>query len=267
MTEQVIYPKAIVSPSVLTDVSFKLLVLLLFALHLLLLNDATNLAVFSQLNQFGQLFAPGLLAILTDIGDGATLGFLALAYLVYRPDMVARVVVASIMSLLLVPALKGYYDAPRPAAVLDFLHIIGETRLSHSFPSGHAATAFLLAGLIVLATRQLSVQLTVIGVALMVAMSRVMVGAHWPVDVVMGAFVGLFCAFVACRFIPLVTLSQTRVLQVFGFLYLVLVVCIGEKLIDQALLWQVVGLRVGLIVLTAALLVYRWRYPAKFSAT
>ncbi|WP_394204303.1 phosphatase PAP2 family protein [Shewanella waksmanii] len=259
MTEQVLSPKNTTPFQPVTDISFKLLVAVLFALHLLLLNDATNASVFTFVNDLGQYLPAGLLAMLTDIGDGATLGFIALCYLVYRPDMVARVVVASMLSLLLVPALKGYYDAPRPAAVLDVLHIIGETRLSHSFPSGHAATAFLLAGLMVLATQKLKLQLVVIAIAASVALSRIMVGAHWPVDVIMGAFVGLFCGFVACRVVPLVKLNPKRTLQVFAFLYVVLVVCIAEKLIDQQLLWQVIGLRVGLIGFTALLMWRHWR--------
>jgi undecaprenyl-diphosphatase len=64
-----------------------------------------------------------------------------------------------------------------------------------SFPSLHAANFFALAFIGSLANRKLAVPLYAIAIA--VALSRVYLGVHWPLDVVAGAVWGTFCAWVA----------------------------------------------------------------------
>lgn len=63
----------------------------------------------------------------------------------------------------------------------------------HSMPSGHALASFaglVMIGLIAPRARWFSWMLAgVIGV------SRICVGAHWPSDVILGAFIGIFVAF------------------------------------------------------------------------
>lgn len=69
----------------------------------------------------------------------------------------------------------------------------------NSFPSGHTATAVGFAGVILFAAPWWGVP--AMGVALMIALSRVFLGAHHPSDVVTAAVVSLAIAWVVWQFL------------------------------------------------------------------
>lgn len=83
--------------------------------------------------------------------------------------------------------IKPMLDMPRPALALGLktVKVLGEVRLHHSFPSGHASFAMLLATSLWLVLPALGRILAVAFVA-WVAIARVYVGAHFPADVVAG---------------------------------------------------------------------------------
>jgi undecaprenyl-diphosphatase len=85
-------------------------------------------------------------------------------------------------------ALKLLFERERPALVDPGLEPLVATPSSASFPSGHAATAFAAAALV--ATLQPRLRVPVYGVAVLVALSRVYLGVHFPLDVVFGAVLG-----------------------------------------------------------------------------
>lgn len=97
---------------------------------------------------------------------------------------------------------KHLLEVPRPLSVLGLeqIHLIGRPLRLNSFPSGHSVTTFLMAGLLVrryLAGTTLWHRLgawSLVGMASLIAWSRVKVGAHWPGDVVMGGLIGWYCA-------------------------------------------------------------------------
>ncbi|WP_237157960.1 phosphatase PAP2 family protein [Shewanella psychrophila] len=227
----------------MTGYGFQFLLLTLFVVHILTLNDATNLSLFQSINTMGALVPTWVVSAITDLGNGTTLSVIVLCYLIKRPDLTLRVVVAAILSLLMVPLIKDYFAAPRPAVILDYLNIIGETRHTNSFPSGHTATAFLFAVTIFLVSKCNKIKLGLIAVAALVGVSRVMVGAHWPTDVVMGAIVGALCAYGALLLAPLVNLTDKLRFRSYLVLLVVILLCELDKGIDADELWQVSMLR------------------------
>lgn len=131
-----------------------------------------------------------LWAALTLLGNGSMLfACVALAWR-QRPDWLMAGLCALPFASLYSRALKHLVVSPRPAGVLplDQLHVIGERLLNHSFPSGHTVSAFTVAAVVLLADRPpRAVAALALAGALLVGLSRIAVGAHWPTDVLAGA--------------------------------------------------------------------------------
>ncbi|GIU19219.1 hypothetical protein TUM4261_40960 [Shewanella sp. c952] len=170
---------------------------LLVAAFVLLMKESVNYAYFFKINQASQHFSPELLASITDMGNGVVTGSILVMILCFKPAWILRVLLAALICLVVTHLLKSYFDAPRPAALLEQINIIGEARHSKSFPSGHTATIFLLAGTAYLSSRRLLSRIFFVSLAIIVAVSRISVGAHWPIDIALGAIIGWSSIYVA----------------------------------------------------------------------
>jgi len=105
------------------------------------------------------------------------------------------------LGLVLIRGLKYLIDEARPQAVLpaDAIHVIGVELTSLSFPSGHTATAFAVAAALLYAiapAHRAVAAVPVLVIASLIGLSRIAVGAHWPVDVLAGAALGWICGLV-----------------------------------------------------------------------
>jgi membrane-associated phospholipid phosphatase len=155
-----------------------------------------NRPLFLVIHKAGWHISPVFWQLLTFCGG--TLPVLALLLLLVRryPQLLWNAVLAGMLAMAWSHGLKAWMNISRPPAVLgpDLLHVIGP-RLKHgSFPSGHATTAFTIAGLVALRVEKCWWRLCLLAVATLVGMSRIMVGVHWPVDVLAGACGGWLSA-------------------------------------------------------------------------
>jgi undecaprenyl-diphosphatase len=89
--------------------------------------------------------------------------------------------------------LKHGIKRDRPCEVLSGVHPRVSPSDLFSFPSGHTAAAFLMATLIGHFFPVLLVPVYIW--ALLVGVSRICLGVHYPSDILAGLFIGVLCAF------------------------------------------------------------------------
>lgn len=152
---------------------------------------------------FSRHLPPAFWESLTILGDGRVLLAIFLPFCWRYPRMFWGIMLAAAIAGLACRGIKLAFPLPRPAAVLapEQLVVIGQRLSNHSMPAGHAASLFAFAGVLVgFMGRRLG--WTALAVAGIAAFSRVAVGAHWPLDVIVGASLGLLSACLALQVIP-----------------------------------------------------------------
>jgi undecaprenyl-diphosphatase len=85
--------------------------------------------------------------------------------------------------------LKPAVARGRPFDAIEAVRVVGPRPVTLSFPSGHAASAFAGAFVTTLMVRRGRAALWAL--AALIALSRIYIGVHYPIDVVAGALVGL----------------------------------------------------------------------------
>ena len=170
--------------------------LLVALLAMLIWLTDTNRLLFQILNQLGPIQGDALWANLTLLGDTLVAFALLSLFVRQRLDIVGALLIAALLATLWVHGLKPMVDNPRPLVMLgnDAVHVIGQALKSHSFPSGHTTTAFTLAGVIILRGVHPLLALSLLILALLAGLSRAVVGAHWPLDILAGIFGGWLSA-------------------------------------------------------------------------
>jgi undecaprenyl-diphosphatase len=130
----------------------------------------------------------------------AGLAVLALAGLVLRrrPLVSASVlaVAASGFAVAVAAVIAGIVDRPRPFVADPRIHLFLAHAPDPGFPSDHATAAFAIAGVLVLRLGRWALPALLAAAAL--AVSRVLVGIHYPNDVLAGAVLGVAAAVLVC---------------------------------------------------------------------
>ncbi len=158
-------------------------------------------AGFAPLNAFGARVPSILLENLTYTGDSLFALVMMLIFARRYPQVLWTAVVAAVIATLASHGMKNVFDAARPPGVLqdELLHLVGPGYRRHSFPSGHSVTALVMTAAIVCYLPTMRARLIGLGVGGLIAASRVWVGVHWPVDVLIGAGLGALSVWAGAR--------------------------------------------------------------------
>ncbi len=90
---------------------------------------------------------------------------------------------------ILTEIIRFFYHHPRPFEVLNFMPLITQTEIGNSFPSGHATFYFALATVVLLWNRRWGMWYFIL--TIVIGFARIFVGAHWPLDILGGAAIGI----------------------------------------------------------------------------
>lgn len=145
---------------------------------------------------------------LTQLGDALIAFPLLTIFILYAPRLWEAIITSSLISLAICAFLKKLFGVPRPAAVLDHdcFVIIGKALFGkNSTPSGHSIATFVFITVLLFALmpqktkHKILWSVGIVSIGLLIASSRIGVGAHYPLDVVIGCIIGFCIAIVGIK--------------------------------------------------------------------
>jgi len=166
--------------------------LLLLACAVAVSLTGSNRDLFHWINGWSAATGENYWALLTIFSDGVMSFALMMPWIRRRPANIWAVLLASILFTALGQMTKHLINVPRPPRVIPehAMNVIGPVYVRNSFPSGHSSMAFAMAAVWSLTCRTGWMRLALMLLASLIALSRVVVGVHWPLDVFAGGVVG-----------------------------------------------------------------------------
>lgn len=185
-----------------------------------------NRGLFLFFNQASHYTGGILWELITTFGDSLVVFSLALLLIGRRPLLLWILMFSAMVSTVVVHGTKEWALVMRPPAIIpaDELTVIGTALKAVSFPSGHTTAVFTMVALLCLqqgVALRWKFALLLLGV--LVGISRMAVGVHWPIDVLGGALIAWGSVLVGYFFAPQIPWGLTRNAQRFFAVLLVLV--------------------------------------------
>jgi membrane-associated phospholipid phosphatase len=170
--------------------------ILLLVIAAVFLSATGKAASFLSLNSYHPFALNVFFINYTFLGDGI-FAICIILFCFYRKKSQSAIalLLSFLVSGLIVQIIKNLVSAPRPKLFFEegqyLFFIDGVSHGGHSsFPSGHTATAFAIATILVLLIRDKKWQLPILIAAALVGYSRIYLAQHFLIDVIIGSLIG-----------------------------------------------------------------------------
>lgn len=192
---------------------------------------------------------PNLEYNLSQFGDALIfLSFLSI-FIIYAPKMWEALLSSLLVSIFLSCPLKSLFAVPRPAAAFNNNNVIivGKALCGHnSLPSGHSITVFTILTVLLFGfmPKKLKFKILwiflIISIGLIVAFTRVGIGAHYPFDVIIGGIIGCIAGlsgiFISQKYKIWNWINNKKYYPVFILLFVICGVSLICRIIDENLI-------------------------------
>lgn len=182
-----------------------LIVLLMTGIILLILHG--KFALFIQLNSYHPFWLNVFFVNFTFMGDGIfAICIVAVCFLYFKKQKEGLALLyAFLLSELTVQIIKNLVNSPRPKLFFEqgqymFFGDGVSAPNNFSFPSGHTATAFAIATVLILFIKNKKWQVPVLLAAALLGFSRIYLAQHYLTDIIAGASIGICSAFTGYSF-------------------------------------------------------------------
>jgi len=156
-----------------------------------------NVELFQLINRAHHPILDRFFLLFSLLGSGYVLIPIFLLVYFLRREKLKPLALAIIIETLTVLTLKTFFPQPRPASLLEDVHLLVPLYW-RSFPSGDTAMAFAVATVLSKGERPL-VKFILFTYALLIGYGRVYLGVHFPLDVATGALIGVLSGILSLK--------------------------------------------------------------------
>jgi undecaprenyl-diphosphatase len=150
-------------------------------------------------NLHGNRFLDLFMAVASHIGNGYLYPIVGVLIAIVDSTALKMLISLAVLSFVIELSVYGIiklnFKRTRPCDLIEGVHNLTSIQDRFSFPSGHAAAAFLMATVLRFLYPQLTIPLYLIACA--IGISRIYNGLHFPSDVLVGTLLGYLSAKVA----------------------------------------------------------------------